>query len=325
MKALKFIFIFTLLFIISCDKSTNPSEDTSGWTLQRVKQDDITYYSIFFSDKNNGWIIGYNGTIKNTTDAGNTWQTQQSGVLANLWDISFVSNLKGWICGANNTILKTSDGGKSWIDVSPSNPENKIYVLIKFIDENNGWVSNNYGEILRTTNGGLSWDIKKSGHIGGSRLSVINAQTVYALSGKLYKTFDGGETWDSVEVSIPKNYMASEMFFVNINDGFVVTENGTGGTMITEFPVVTTYDGGNTWSSSEFLKDGGMRCIYFINENVGWIAGSQNVYKTIDGGKHWSFEFSPSNGELFAKDIYFINERCGWLINWNGVIYKYKK
>jgi photosystem II stability/assembly factor-like uncharacterized protein len=324
MKTINLIFVCCLSFLVSCDKSTNPEENAT-WILQRDKQDDITYYSIIFSDKNIGWIIGYDGTIKVTADGGNTWEPQQSSVSANLWDISFINNSQGWICGANNTILKTSSGGKTWINISPSSPENKIYVTIKFVDEKNGWTSNNFGEILRTTNGGLSWDMKKSGHIGGSRLSVINAQTVYALSGKLYKTFDGGKTWDSVEVSVPKNYRASEMCFTNINGGFVVTENGTGGMMITEYPVVMTSDGGKTWTLSEYLKDGGMSCIYFVNENIGWIAGSQNIYKTIDGGKNWSLEFSPSGGELFSKDIYFVDESCGWLINWDGVIYKYTK
>lgn len=198
-------------------------------------------------------------------------------------------------------------------------------MTIKFVDENNGWISNNQGEILRTTNGGLSWDIKKSGLIGGSRLSVFNSQTVYALSGQLYKTFDNGETWDSVKVSVPRNYRASEMFFISSNDGYIVTENGTGGMMITEFPVVITNDGGETWSSSEYIKDGTLWSIYFINKNVGWIAGSQNIYKTIDGGEHWSLEFSPPNGKLFAKDIYFIDESNGWIINFDGEIYKYQK
>jgi photosystem II stability/assembly factor-like uncharacterized protein len=324
---MKTIISFSLLclpFIIACDNLNNINENSS-WILQRDKQDDIIYYSIFFSDKNSGWICGFNGMIKNTTDGGNTWKSQQSSVSANLWDISFINNLHGWICGANNTILKTSDGGKSWINISPLNSENKIYVSIKFIDENNGWTSNNFGEIQRTTNGGISWDIKRSGHIGGSRLSVFNAQIIYALSGKLYKTINGGETWDSVEVSIPKNYMISEMFFIDTNNGWVVTENGTGGMMITEFPVVITNNGGRTWASSELLKDEGMRSIYFLNENVGWVAGSQNVYKTIDGGKHWAFEFSPSNGELFAKDMYFVDENNGWIINWDGKIYKYQK
>ena len=325
MKTVNMIIVFCLSLLISCDKAINPTESTPTWILQRDKQDDITYYSIFFSDKNNGWIIGYNGTIKNTKNGGNTWQTRQSGVSSNLWDVNFVDNIHGWICGANNTILKTSDGGKSWIDISPSSSENKIYVSIEFIDENNGWISNNYGEILQTIDGGLNWQLKKSGNIGGSRLSVINSQTVYALSGKLYKTSNGGKTWDTMEVSIPKNYMASEMTFTDINNGWIIMENGTGGTIITEFPVIMTNDGAETWTSSEFLKDGGFRCIHFINEYTGWIAGTQNIYKTIDGGKHWTLEFSPANRELFAKDIYFVDESNGWIINWDGVIYKYQR
>ena len=324
MKTLKSIFIVTLIFLVSCDKSINPLEDSNGWVVQREKQDDITYYSIHFSDKNNGWICGYKGTIKSSTDGGNTWQQQQSGVSENLWDISFVSSLKGWICGANSTILKTTDGGKSWKNVSPLNSQSKVYVSIKFVDENNGWTCNNNGEILQTTDGGLSWKLKKSGLVGGSRLSVINSQTVYALSENLYKTSNAGEAWDSKDVYIPKNYMAANMFFLNSSDGWVITENGTGGTIITEFPVIITNNGGETWSSSEFLKDGGLRCIYFINETVGWIAGLQNVYKTTDGGMNWKLEFNSENYNLHAKDMCFVNENCGWIINYSGVIYKYK-
>ena len=328
MKTLKNIFIFSLLFIISCDNSTNPLDDSGVWILQREKQDDITYYSIHFSDRNNGWICGYDGTIKNTTDGGNTWQSQLSGVSANLWDISFVSNLKGWICGANNTILKTSDGGKTWKNVLPSDSLNKFYVSIKFIDENNGWTSNNHGEILRTTDGGESWEVKMSGLIGGARLSVINQQTIYVLSGKLYKTFNSGETWDFVEVSTPKNYTTVNMSFVNDKNGWIVTGNGTGGTILTEFPILNTNDGGLSWQVTDYLADGespGFRCVYFANENVGWIAGYQNVYKTTDAGKNWIKENSSVNHRLSTKDICFVDENNGWIINWNGEIFKYQK
>jgi len=324
MKTINLIFVLSLSFLLSCDKSIAPDGDYS-WILQRDKQDDITYHSIFFSDKNNGWICGHNGTLKNTIDGGDTWKSQQSSVSANLWDISFISNLQGWICGANNTILKTTDGGKSWIDISPLSSENKIYVTIKFIDENNGWASSNYGEILRTTNGGLSWDIKKSGHIGGSQLSVINAQTVYALSGKFYKTFDGGVTWDSCNVSKPKNYAASDIIFTNKNNGWISTENGSGGAIINEFPVIITKDGGTTWNQSKLLQDGGFKCIYFIDDKLGWIAGIQNIYKTTNGGMNWILEYSSENYNLCAKDIFFVDESCGWIINWDGIIYKYQK
>lgn len=327
MKTLKGIFIFSLLFIISCDKSTNPIDPSSTWILQRGKQDNITYYSIHFSDQNIGWICGYDGTIKNTTDGGNTWLSQQSGVSENFWDISFANNLEGWICGANNTILKTTDGGKTQNNILPSDSLNKTYVSIKFTDGNNGWTSNNHGEILHTLNGGQSWKIKMTGLLGGARLSVIDQQTVYVLNGKLYRTFNSGATWDIAEVSVPKNYKAVNMFFINNNRGWIVTGNGTGGTILTEFPILTTNDGGLSWHVTDYLLDGespGFRCVHFANENVGWIAGYQNVYKTTDAGKSWIKENSSGNNKLGTKDISFVDGNNGWIINYEGEIYKYQ-
>ena len=129
MKSIILIFLLSLSFIISCDNSTNPEEEQNSWLLQREKQDDVTYYAIFFADNQNGWIIGNNGTIKNSKDGGNTWQPQQSNTSANLWDVSFVNKLNGWICG-DKLILKTIDGGNSWTDISPSTQDDKIYVTI---------------------------------------------------------------------------------------------------------------------------------------------------------------------------------------------------
>ncbi len=323
MRTFGFISIIVLSFFISCEKPTNPTTDSSHWFLQREKQDDITYYSIYFSNATNGWIVGYSGTIKHSSDGGITWNSQQSGVSSNLWDVCFVNNQNGWICGAGNTVLRTSDGGNSWQNISPADTSGPIYVSIKFIDENVGWMSSNSGEILKSTDGGISWELKKKCNLT-ARLAVFNANTVYAFIGKLFKTFDGGATWDSVQVSIPKNYRDTEMFFADANCGWITTENGTGGTIINDYPVIMTEDAGITWSSSDLLKDGGVRCVYFVTDRIGWVAGANNIYKTIDGGKHWTLEFSPGNGELFAKDMYFCSENCGWIINWSGQIYKYE-
>ncbi len=324
MKASRFIPIIALSFFISCEKSTNPGTASSNWYLQREKQDDITYYSLFFSNERNGWIIGHSGTIKHSSDGGSTWNFQQSGVSSDLWDVCFVNSQNGWVCGAENTILRTLDGGNSWQNISPADTGGQIYVSIKFINENVGWMSGNSGQILKSTDGGISWNVKKEHNIGGARLAVFDANTLYALSGKFYRTFDGGSTWDSIQVSIPKNYRDLEMFFTNVNRGWITTVNGTGGTIINEYPVVMTEDAGVTWSSSDLLKDGGITCVYFTSDKIGWVAGVNNIYKTIDGGKHWTLEFSLPNGRLYAKDMHFCSENCGWIINWEGQIYKYE-
>lgn len=315
-----FFFLPAFLVIISCNTEPNFNP---GWTLLREKQDDITYYALHFSDESTGWIVGYSGTIKRTSNGGDTWITQQSGVQSNLWDVCFINNQIGWVCGADNTLLKTVNAGESWNTVSLGDFSNKVNVAIKFIDDNNGWLSNNNGEILKSSDGGLTWQVVKQKNVGGARLAVFDENTVYFLSGKLFRTFDGGVTWDSLSVSTPNNYMNSEMFFSDPDNGYIVTVNGTGGMIISEYPIVMTKNGGSNWQSSDYLKSDGFRCVYFTDENNGWVAGN-NIYKTNDGGESWILDYSPKTSTLNAKDLYFINENCGWLINWDGQIYKYE-
>ncbi len=322
MKSVIFI-LLAFFLIISC--STEPNIN-SGWTLQRDKQDNITYYAIHFSDENNGWIVGYSGTIKKTSDGGKTWATQQSDVQSNLWDVSFINAQVGWVCGKDNSILKTVNAGETWNNISSSNPSDKINVELKFIDEDNGWMSNNNGEILKSSDGGESWQVVKENNNGGSRLAVFDENTVYFLSGKLFRTFDGGTSWDSLDVFTPTNYMKSEMFFSDTQNGYITTGNGTGGLIIKEFPILITNDGGLSWQVSDYLDQDQLpdvRGIYFIDENYGWIAG-KNIYKTNNGGKSWTLEYSLKTGMSVTKDLYFISQNCGWLLSWSGQIHKYE-
>jgi photosystem II stability/assembly factor-like uncharacterized protein len=310
-----------IIFCISCRKITDPIT-SSVWNLQYENEDNITYYSIYFTDENNGWIVGHLGKIKKTSDGGSTWKTQQSDVQSNLWDVCFINNQIGWVCGDSNTILYTIDSGNSWEKIIPSESNGKIYLSILFVDKNYGWTCNNNGEIFKSDNGGKNWILKKKLPLrGGTRLIVFDAETVYALQGKLFKTYDGGSSWDSVTISYPNYYTGSDMFFSDKENGWITTMNGTGGMMITNYPVVITRDGGNSWFSSEYVEEMGLTCCFFINENLGWIAGFDKVYKTTDGGMNWKLDFAPEH--LGANEMFFLNENHGWILTWSGNIYKY--
>lgn len=312
-----------IIFCFCCKKITDPIS-SSCWGLQYENKDNITYYAIHFTDENNGWIVGYSGTIKKTSDGGDTWKSQLSGVQSNLWDVCFINNQTGWVCGADNTILKTTDAGETWNKIFLPGISAKINVTIKFIDENNGCVSNNNGEILKSADGGLTWQVVKQNNVGGARIAIFDESTIYFLSGKLFRTYDGGLTWDSLLVSTPKNYMNYEMFFSDPNNGYITTVNGTGGMIITEYPIMMTMNGGSTWQTSEYLKSesNGFRCVCFTDEKNGWVAGN-NIYKTNNGGESWSLDYSSKASILGAKDMCFINENSGWIVNWDGQIYKY--
>ncbi len=320
---IKYLSFFIMILFLSCEKILGPSGNFC-WYLQHKFDGNITYYSIDFPDKKNGWVVGQSGVIKYTSNGGRSWIDQESEVSADLWEVCFVDAKNGWICGAHNTILKTNNGGKSWKNFLPASEIDVLFTSIKFIDIQTGWVSGNKGEVLKTVDGGLNWEVKKRFRSsGGSYLAVFNENITYLYKGYFYRTFDGGQTWDSLLVSKPQNYIISNIFFVNEKNGYLTTGNGTGGTIINEFPVLVTQDSCVTWHCSDYLLDGGIDCAYFIDENNGWAAGNQNVYRTKNGGMNWSLDFSPDDGDLRAKDICFVNPGCGWIITRNGEIYKF--
>jgi len=58
---------------------------------------------------------------------------------------------------------------------------------------------------------------------------------------------------------------------------------------------------------------GPMNAIDFVDENVGWIAGSNGTLeKTTDGGENW-YKITINKNQHFDK-IDFLNESIGWAI-----------
>jgi hypothetical protein len=60
------------------------------------------------------WRFGVGGTIAHSSDTGQTWQPQVSGVTATLTNGSAPSEKVCWIAGTAGTLLLTKDGGKHW-------------------------------------------------------------------------------------------------------------------------------------------------------------------------------------------------------------------
>jgi photosystem II stability/assembly factor-like uncharacterized protein len=84
----------------------------NNWIVQTGLRG-MGYGSVFFINKDTGWIVGLAGTILKTTDRGVTWVQQPSGVSVNLHDIFFIDSKRGWIVGENGTILSTITGGEA--------------------------------------------------------------------------------------------------------------------------------------------------------------------------------------------------------------------
>ena len=70
---MKKLLLYILIFIFS-SFNTYPQ-----WTNQNPVPDGNDLWSTFFVDDNTGWIVGSDGFIKKTTNAGHEWIQQNSG------------------------------------------------------------------------------------------------------------------------------------------------------------------------------------------------------------------------------------------------------
>lgn len=93
---------------------------------------------------------------------------------------------------------------------------------------------------------------------------------------------------------------------------FILTGNGGS--------VLISTDAGVTWSQSYI--DPLSRNIYsttFVNENIGYAAGTQGLlFKTTDGGETWSEQTSGTTSTLW--DVDFINADTGFVVGASGTI-----
>ena len=68
-------------------------------------------------------------------------------------------------------------------------------------------------------------------------------------------------------------------------------------------------------------SDGRYDDVFFLNENLGWAAGSGGfVFKTTDGGVNWELQMELN--EVYIRNIEFLNENIGFLGTLDGGFYK---
>ena len=178
---------------------------------------DVELYSVRFSSKKKGWVVGsvsrgdnvIDSILVYTDDAGETWRRQRAPSRTELIHVDFVSDKRGWIVGAGGTILNTVDAGETW-SKQDSGTTATIY-HIDFRDDKKGWAVGERGTILRTTDGGGTWSAVVTS-AKGTILSVqfLNDDDGWAIGrgGTILRTEDQGRTWVQQDSSTKQNLYA---------------------------------------------------------------------------------------------------------------------
>lgn len=250
-----------------------------------------------FATDNIVFAVGGNGTILKSIDSGNNWTRINSGTTSDLLHVQFVTSQIGYILGSyfNDVILKTENGGDIWFPLDLNKPDYPYTNNFYFVNELTGFVVGNDGQIFKTSDGGRNWTFKDEGWDNYNSVFFVNEQVGYICgrSNTLIKTVDGGANWTDIDMTaFGFNLSFYKIVFTNELTGYILASGGK---------LIRTTDGGVTWSLLYTSWASEMMQLYFVDENVGYMAGGWNstaIFKTTDAGITWTLVCDNSIGGL---------------------------
>lgn len=269
---------------------------SSQWFVQEAEWRGANLRSVCFTDANNGYAVGLDGEILKTTNGGVNWELKYTAT-ASLNSVYFTSTDTGYVVGSYGTILKTVNAGIDWFMQYTNNNTTQTFTSICFSEANEGYLVG-YGDLFKLYNGSNVWtkiDIFFNFPYYSSSVYFIDTNTGYVVGnqGGIYKTTDGGATWEAKTSGI-SNTLHS-VYFIDSNIGFVVGSSGK---------ILKTTDGGANWSVQTSGTTNTLNAINFIDSNTGYAVGSGGtILKTVNGGTDWIIQNSGTNNYLYSVDF----------------------
>jgi photosystem II stability/assembly factor-like uncharacterized protein len=186
----------------------------------------ISYYSVYFINKDTGWIGEQGQYVLRTFDGGETFDS--AATLGSNHDIVFLNRDTGFI-SAEGMVYKTTNAGTSWYPCMQL-PYGYIFRKISFLKNGYGWVvgTTGGGKVYKTTNYGENWiNIYDSFNSGMETIYFINKDTgfVGGAGNWLLKTINGGCNWKYENLNIfPDEFKSFK--FVNDTIGWLCATGG---------------------------------------------------------------------------------------------------
>lgn len=234
-----------------------------------------------------------NGNLWVSTDGGSTYNsfdgTLNSSDRRN-WDMPYVfgggTNTAVMYTGTYRVHKTTSNPIDNWVPISPDLTDGIIYAP-------------RFHNISAIDNSGL------------------NANHIYAgtSDGNVWRSLNGGATWDSLQMTLPYRYVTSIHPSPNITNNVYVTHSGYRYNQYIPHIHKST-NNGTIWTDiSGNLPQAGINDVLIVNgnENILFVANDLGVYYTINGGVSWNrlgtnmplivvadLEYNPNTKQLIA-------------------------
>lgn len=237
----------------TADSGATWASDKAGITTGTVLQ------AVQFLDAGTGFTAGYygaNGVVYKYSGGNWTAMSLPSGV-SQIWGLHMVDATHGWAVGFPGTgavsgvALKTTDGQNWSFDAAGLGANIQLY-SVDSTSAANGWAvgqntTTRKGIVARYSGG--AWTVTEKNELNGMQsIDMVNDLTGYFAAygppsstnygdGKVYKTTDGGVTWNNT--GLATTHVMAGTAFLDANTGYVVGGEGR---------VFKTVNGGANWT-----------------------------------------------------------------------------
>ncbi|GAB4425083.1 MAG: hypothetical protein OHK0039_42600 [Bacteroidia bacterium] len=172
------------------------------------------------------------------------------------------------------------------------------------------------------------------------------------LNDVLFRTTDGGATWERQYTVQPLGKIVFDLDFLDGSRGFAAALDGkvllttdggqhwqirqipywkplqavqavndtlvvaVGGSGYDDGMIVRSADGGQTWAVIDTPRRE-LRDVWFTHPDTGFACGYGAIYKSTDGGRRWAF---TSASDEFFTSLHFLSGRLGYAVGRTGSI-----
>jgi len=255
----------------------------------------VKFWDVDFVTPLTGWAVGELGIVVRTDDGGKSWIMQDYAGTKWWARVKMLNDKVGWLVGGDFFVGWTSLGGYPWHYTIPNLGYTTDLYGVWGKDDQNAWFAGGY-PTLPTAKGVIfkaqfgkpdSFVLVDTSNVEDYYdIYFINDTTGYLVGGVhlepynavVYKTTDGGTTWDTISPGFGKILRA-----LAVIDDTVLYAVGKDGT------IIKSTDGGTTWiDQSISATEADFFDVDFISAEKGVLVGEEGlVFMTDDGGATW--------------------------------------
>jgi photosystem II stability/assembly factor-like uncharacterized protein len=282
-------------------------------------------------DKDKIWFTNFEvAEIWATKDGGSTWELQffDPKLTQFMNYIEMFDSLNGVAMGdAPATdkpalFLRTTDGGENWISMNDDELigllSGDVWRRVDFVNINVGYfysLGETPQKLYKTTNGGLDWAILSDSmfcrtiKFYDENLGIVYGakQTDSLCVPQMYRTKDGGQSWQYINTNFIGICMDIEFIPSNPSDVWLIIGNRA----------FFSRDTGSVWTEELYIPelhpDYGFRDIVFTDQNIGWLLGrtpqliTNYFYRTTNGGFGGLVEINGDSNKNLPSE-YFLSQ-----------------